>query len=261
MISTGTGFVQPFPTQSQHSNLLNAHLQLQPRDTVYHGPVRNIITTAYSPDTHWCLTAMLNSNKVMKVLAEYGRNCLQATPNGNNMFHVLVASVSTHGDFPEELASKTTAYIKDLIGNDDYGRLLQAENGDGLRPLELAGHLGTLGLLMYFFVTPGIYITREEDHILYRLQFYDVTEYVTHLRYLKSPVYGMTYIDENKIISKYVKQAYLSDLMRSWSNIILQVNLPYIVACCLFRIVYITLFLTCDLNINDACDRYANYID
>ena len=247
--------------ETRHSNLVNARLHLQPRDTEYHGHVRNITNTTYSPETPWCLAAMMNSRKVMKVLTEYGSNCLQATSEGNNMLHVLVAFASVGGDLQEELAITTVTYIKDLIGNDDYGKLLLAENGDGLRPLELAGHLGTLGLMMYFFETPGIYITREEDHILYKLQFYDVTEYVTDLRYHKSPIYGMTYMDESKITSRYVKDAYLSEPMRSWSSIVLQVNLPYIVIWCFLRFLYITLFLVCDLNIKDICDRHDNCTD
>ena len=255
--------LEQLPAESRHSNLLNAPLYLQPLDTEYHGHVRNISITAYSPETPWCLAAMMNSRKVMKVLAEYGANSLQATPNGNNMLHVLVAFVSTGGDLREELALTTASYIKALIGDDCYGKLLLAENDDGLRPLELACHLGTLGLFMYFFETPGIYITREEDHILYKLQFFDVTEYVKNLRYLKSPIYGMAYMDESKITSKYVKDAYLSHPLRSWSSIVLQVNLPYILFWCFLRSVYIMMFLVCDLNIKHICDgmRHDNCTD
>ena len=250
--------IEQTPVESRYSNLLNVHLQLHPRDTEYHGPVRNISTTIYSPETPWCLAAMMNSRKVMKVLAEYRANCLQVTPNGNNMLHVLVAFVSTGGDLQEELALTTVAYIKDLIGDDDYAKLLLVENGNGLRPLELACHLGTLGLFMYFFTTPEVYITREEDHILYKRQFFDVTEYISGPRYIKSPIYAMAYMDENKFTSKHAKDAYLSEPMRSWSNIILRVNLPYIAVWFVVRVLYITLFLVCDLNIKDISARYDN---
>ena len=235
---------------SQFSDLSNLQLQLEKHS----GHVNHISNTAYSPETSWSLAAMFNSRKVMRVLSEYGVTCLQSTSTGNNMLHVLVAFASTGGEFQEEQALTTTAYIKELVGDDDYGKLLLAENQDGLRPLELACHLDTFGLFMYFFETPGIYITQEDDHILYKQQFFDVTEYVTGARYLESPIYSMTYMDESKLTNKYVKDAYLNEPMRSWSSIVMRVNLPCLFIWGLLRFVYIILFLVCDLNLSDACD-------
>ena len=241
-------------TDSHFGDLLNVQLQLEQQHTEHNCHVNHISATVYSPETSWSLAAMFNSRKVMKVLAEHGMNCQQSTSTGNNMLHVLVAFASTGGELQEERALKTIAYIKDLVGDDGYGKLLLAENCDGLRPLELACHLDTFGLFMYFFETPGIYVTQEEDHILYKQQFFDVTEYVTGARYLKSPIYSMAYMDESKLTNKYVKDAYLNEPMRSWSSIIMRVNLPCLFIWGFLRLVYIMLFLVCDLNLNGTCD-------
>ena len=85
--------------------------------------------------------------------------------NGNNL-HVLVTIAATCGDDGEEIAISTNGYIKNLVGNELCCKLLQAENDDWLRPPKLARHLRRFGFFMYLFETPGIYITREEDHVL-----------------------------------------------------------------------------------------------
>ena len=242
-------------SESRRNTLLDTRLNLRPERMGIQSPKRQITTTAYSPDTPWCLAAMLNSRKAMKVLMEYGADCLQSTSHGNNMLHVLVAFASTGGDDGEELAITTTVYIKDLVGDDVYCQLLQAENNDGLKPLELASHLGAFGLFLYLFETPGVYITREEDHILYKLQYFDISEYVTGPRYLKSPLYGFKFAEEHKIASKYARDAFLKDPICNWISVIERVNMPYIIMWCVLRIVYVMVFLACDPTIADFCDN------
>ena len=246
--------IEKISGDAPQSTLLNKCLDLRPKRKGIQGPKRQITTTTYSPDTPWSLAAMLNSRKAMNILMEYGADCLQITSHGNNMLHVLVAFASTGGDDGEELAISTTGYIKDLIGDDLYCQLLRAENNDGLRPLELASHLGTFGLFMYFFETPGIYITREEDHILYKLQFFDITEYVTGPRYLRSPLFGFNLVEEDKLSSKYISDAYLKDPICNWISVIKKVNIPYIIMWCVIRILYIVVFLACDPVFDDICD-------
>ena len=246
--------IEDTPSESRPSKLLNNLLDLKALNKDCHGSAKRICNTSYSPDIPLCLSAIYNSRRAIAILAEYGANYLQKTSYGNNMLHTLVAFASTGGDDGEEVALSTIKYLKDLLGDKLYWQLLEAENNDGLRPLELACHLGTFGISMYFFETPGLYITHEEDHILYKMQYFDITDYVSGPRYLKSPIYAMTYIDEDKLASRYSKDAYLNDPISSWISTLLRINMPCIVLWFIYRVLYIMLFLTCDSLIQDDCN-------
>ena len=246
--------IEYIPVEYRPNKLLNKPLRFESLSKKCHDSAKQISATKYSPDIPLCLAAIYNSRKAIRTLVGYGENCLQKTSYGNNMLHVLVAFASTGGDDGEDLVLSTIEYIKDFVGDEVYCELLKAENNDGLRPLELACHLGTFGIFMYFFKAPGLYITREEDHILYKLQYFDITDYVAGPRYLKSPIYAMTYVEEGRIASKYTKDAYLKDPVCSWISAILCINLPYIVWWFIYRVLYIILFLACDPIIKDDCD-------
>ena len=250
--------IEEMPNESGSGKNLNNLLHLKSQGKDCYGSKKQICATSYSPDTPLCLSAMFNSHKAMEILVEYGADCLQKTSNGNNMLHILVAFASINGEEGEERTISTAEYIKNLVGDELYRQLLQAENDDGLRPLELACHLGTFGLFMYFFETPVLYIIREEDHVLHKIQYFDITEYVSGPRYLKSPIYGLTYAEEENINSNYLKDACLKDPICSWISIVLHTNLPFIVWWFINRLLYIMLFLACDPVVQDVCDNNGN---
>ena len=233
--------------------LLETHLVFPQLFRTCIQPKGQFTSTDYAPDTAWCLAATCDSRKVMRVLVEYGANIMQVTSTNNNVLHVLSALASTGTEEEEERVIATVRYIQIILEPEVYQKLLLAENSDRLRPLELASHLGAFSLFMFFFNTPGIYITKEEDCVLYKLQYFDITEYTTGSRYFQCPLYAMTYIEESRISRTSVKEIYLNDPINSWIKAVYAVNTPFIVVWALLRAAYICLFLQCDLKIVSVC--------
>ena len=233
--------------------LLETHLVFPQLFSSRIQPMKQFTATDYAPDTAWCLAATCDSRKVMRVLLDYGTNVMQVTSTNNNVLHALSALASTGTEEEEEGVIATVSYIRTILEPGVYQKLLLAENGDGLRPLELASHLGAFSLFMFFFNTPGIYITKEEDCVLYKLQYFDITEYTTGSRYFQCPLYAMTYIEESRISRTSVKEVYLNDPINSWIKAVYAVNTPFIVVWALLRAAYIYLFLQCDLKIVPLC--------
>ena len=205
--------------------------------------MRQLSVTSYSPDTPWCLAAVCDSRNVMQVLLEYGADVLQVNYSGNNLLHVLAALSSTGNESTEEEIVATAKYIRHILETEVYEKLLLTENSDGLRPLELASHLGSFALFMFYFCTLDVYITREEEYTLYKIQYFEITEYITGVRHYQSPLNGMLHVEEGRISSKSVEDMYQNDPMRGWLDATYFVNIPIIVLWAVFRVTYIVLFL------------------
>ena len=155
------------PTQAHHSNLLNVHLQLHPE-------IPSIMAICDHYHSLFARDPLVLGSHIKlnqsherfvrvwsKLFASYIKRQQYVSRSGGFHFHRARFFLWRTG----------IENIKNLIVNDGYGKLQLTENGDGLRPLQLAGHLGTLVLLMYLSETPGIIITREEEHIVCKLQF------------------------------------------------------------------------------------------
>ena len=216
-------------------------------------PTRQLSVTSYSPDTPWCLAAVCDSRRVMELLLEHGADLLQVNSNGNNMLHVLAALASTGTEKEEEEVISTARHIRNIVKPDIYSKLLLAENSDGLRPLELASHVGAFALFRFYFDTKGLYITREDDHALYKIQYFDITEYITGVRFYQSPLNSLLNVEKGRVTTKPVEETYLTDPMRSWIAGICSVNIPVVVTWAIFRIAYICLFLSCDVSVEGEC--------
>ena len=247
------------PVEMRSNKLLDTHLVLPRPSGALKEPIKQLSVTDYTPDRPWCLVAMHDSHSVMQVLLEYGADVLQVNRNGNNMLHVLAALASTRTEDGEKEIVATARYIRDILEPSTYKKLLLTENADGLRPLELASHLGSFSLFMFYFDTPDVYVTREDDHILYKIQYFDITEYVTGVRFYQSPLKGMMNVEEDRITSKQVEEMYLGGPMRSWLEAIYSVNIPLITIWAIFTAAYICLVLSCDMTIDNVCGHNTTY--
>ena len=241
------------PVAIHSRELLEARLVFRRPTDAIKQPTRQLSVTSYSPDTPWCLAAVCDSRRVMELLLEHGADLLQVNSNGNNMLHVLAALASTGTEKEEEDVISTARHIRNIVKPDIYCKLLLTENSDGLRPLELAGHLGAFALFRFYFDTKDLYITREDDHTLYKIQYFEITEYVTGVRFYQSPLNSLLNVEKGRITTKSVEETYLTDPMRSWVAGICSVNIPVVVIWAMFRIVYISFFLSCDVSIEKEC--------
>lgn len=219
--------------------------------------------TSYCPEKAWMLAAIYNSRDVMKVMLEHGTDPCQKTSNGNSVLHVLVAFASTLSEEMEKKLIYTAKYIKTLVGEISFRNLLLGENDDDLRPLELAAHLGAIWFFLFIFETHEVYLMREDDYVLYKVQYFDITEYVTGPRYMQSPAYAMAHLDEDKLAFSSVKKVFLNNPMKAWFNAILYANAPYIIVWAMVRCLFIALFMSSDdsIAVSSQCSSNTTVTD
>ena len=208
-----------------------------------HGPEK-----AYIPHDPWCLAALYNARDVLHVLREFGFLTTQANSHGNTFLHCIIAHVSLDGEEHEDKTLSTIKLIRVLISSEEYNKVLLTENEDGLRPLELASHLGTFALFQFLFNTEGTYKRKINNFSMFSVEYFDVTEYVIGKRYFKSPIFTMMLVDRSKINHSHLRTALHSDPMKTWFTAIRYSNIPYIIVLALLRFVnvasyFVILFL------------------
>ena len=194
---------------------------------------------AYLPNDAWCLAALNNARDVLQVLKDFGFQTTEVNPQGNTFLHCIIAQSSLEGEEYEEIALSTVKLIKSLISPEDYEKVLLTENEDGLRPLELASHLGTFALFHFLFDTEGIYKSKIRKYSMFSVEYFDITEYVTGKRYFKSPIYTMMLLDQCKINHRHLQVVFQSDPMKAWFTAIKYSNIPYVVVLAFFRFMHI----------------------
>ena len=195
--------------------------------------------STYVPDNIWCLAAIYNSRKVLRFLVERRVNATGGTSHGNNYLHCLIAFASMEIEEVELQAVDSAKYIQSLLSDNEYKQILMAENEKGLRPLELASHLGMFALFMSIFDSSPFYVARSMDHSFYTIQYYDITEYITGNRFSKSPPYTMMFLEEKSLKHSRIRDVFLEDPMKTWFSALLYSNTPIIVAWCVSRMFFI----------------------
>ena len=194
-----------------------------------------IAWTSYAPDNVWSSAAVFNARKVMKILAEKHISATGKTTHYNNYLHCLIAFASVEEEEVEYEVLSSAEYIRSLLTDNEYQEILLAENHLGLRPLELASHLGTMTLFTNIFESETVYMTIVKDMGFHSIQYYDITEYVTGNRFYKSPPYSMMLLEEKKIGLKAVRDVFLTDPMKAWFSAIMFSNMPYVILWALLR--------------------------
>ena len=130
-------------------------------------------------------------------------------------------------------------------------RLLQMENAQGLRPLEMAAHLNTSSLFLAIFETEGVYLMNQESLGLYSLQWFDVTVYEcvsAGNRRRASPTYLLAYLDEARLKDSNTKHLYSSDLLQSWLTAKMQINKHLLYFWFTLRLLFFLLYTSLQVN-------------
>ena len=183
----------------------------------------------------------------------------------------LIAYASAQSDDHEAQYTKTITWIRSSINSDDFRSILLTENSDGLRPLELAAHLGTFIMFTCLFETEGIYLSKIQEINVHTVQYYDITEYVIGDRYNTSPANIITVLDRCKLDQKSTRDIFNNNPMATWFSAVIRANTPFIVIYAFLRITIIVNFfasmvLTKRMEDNimprnttgDVMDRYCN---
>ena len=203
----------------------------------------SITTSQYIPDKAWCMAAVFNSRKVLQVMREFDMPINQVNHHGNTFLHSVIAYASTHSEDMESNFVRNLAFMKSLLTEDEFKTVLLTENNDGLRPLELAAHLGTFMIFKFLFECEGVYMAKTLDLGFYVVQYFDITEYVEGERLFKSPAYTMMHLDNSKLGRKSTRDAFLEDPMATWFNYINYSNMPALLIWAFLRILFIISFL------------------
>ena len=183
----------------------------------------------------------------------------------------MIARASIGPENEEKEDTQFLHFIKSIVGNDTYSQLLHTENSEGLRPLELAAHLGSLWIFASLFETPDIYMT-EIDYDMYRVQYFDITEYITGKRVNRSPVKAMLHLEETKLTLKSTQTVFLHDPMRCWFDAVFYANVPLILLWFLARLLLVGSMVVIDvdgsykyvcphgtINTSDACYKWKSF--
>ena len=204
---------------------------------------RPLIDSAYIPDNAWCMAAVFGAHHVLQVMREFGVRLSETNSHKNNSLHCIIALASIETEGFEIESISTVSFIKSLATNREYTELLLAENGDGLRPLELASHLGTFSLFQFLFETSEHYVSRKKELSFFTVLYFDITDYIIGSRILKSPPFTMALLDQNNMNHTSLHDVYFTDPMKTWIAAIQFSNRPYIIVFAFLRITYIFNFL------------------
>ena len=210
-------------------------------------------SSPYIPDNAVCLAALFNTRKVIEVMLEFGVPITQTNSQNNTFLHCMIAFASTQSEYHETQYIKTINWIKSAISCDDFRCVILTENRDGLRPLELAAHLGTFIMFTSIFETEDIYLSKTQELNFHTVQYYDITDYVTGKRYYTSPVNSITTLDRSKLDQKSTRDMFENDPMASWFNAVISSNMPFIFTYAFLRFTVIVNFFV-SLVITKATD-------
>ena len=162
---------------------------------------------------------------------------------GKSSLHCIIAQASVEtGEF-ESKSIPTITFIKLLTTSKEYTELLLAENSDGLRPLELASHLGTFSLFKSIFETSDLYVSRASDLGLFVVLYFDTNDYITGPRMFKSPPFTLALLDQNNMDHKSLHDMLFKDPMKTWLAAINFSNRSYIIVFTFLRTAFIFNFL------------------
>ena len=220
-------------------------LMLQYRDVLSPGVLKHVqcqcvlTASSYIPDNAWCLAALFNAHKVLNAMREYGVSARQKSSHGNTFLHCIIAYASTQGEERETKCKKTIIFMRSLMTDDEYRDVFLAENEDGVRPLELASHLGTFILFQFLFDTNQIYLKKTQELAFYTVHYHDITEYITGNRFARSPLHGMMLLDYKNLNDKSTNILFQTDPMLTWFTAVAYSNSPFIVLNALMQLITI----------------------
>ena len=158
----------------------------------------------------------------------------------------MIARASVEAKDEEKEVIRTMQFIKDIVANETYAHLLHTENSEGLRPLELAAHLGTFGI--FNFYSKRQMSTWLKSTMIYTVfQYFDITEYIIGDRVGKSPLKAMLYLEETKLALNSTQIVFQEDPMRCWFRAMLYANTPFLILWFLARLFLVVSMVFTDI--------------
>ena len=181
---------------------------------------------------------MFGAFDCVTTLVNLGADILQQERHGWNIIHYLAVVSFCSLDY-ESKAVKIYKHLLKNLQQFQIRTLLHMEDKDGLRPLELAVHMGCLCLAKAILNTDGVYLVKLERRGLEEKAWYDVTEYEDPIscsgRRSKNPLTFLTLLDRK--VLKHQKALYelRHGVLRKWAEAKFQSNVLLIIMWFLLR--------------------------
>ncbi len=165
------------------------------------------------------LTVLYGSFDVLSCLFEHGADPYCTEEDDSNIFHVMSLIGQRFSQF-EEISVTAYPQCCNILGKDRMLALLQMENSNGLRPLELAAKVGCCKIVKAILETPGVYVTNENTRGMVHYQWIDVTEYETTDPQLdrrgKSPLGFLALMDEDTLLKPGTMELFTWPPFQMW---------------------------------------------
>ena len=197
--------------RKEKNKLLNGTFKLD-------STVQTSVSKTFQIKKPWTLAVVYSSDEIVEYLFNQGICILEQDFNKDNCIH-LVCYAAHLNAAPEQFFQDRFRFLRQLLSQNDLETLLMQENHKGLRPLELAGHLGTMALFLDIFETPGIFLYETNNGIFVE-QLFDITEYEAipeGTRRNKSPMVFLQCVDQRTIRNPSMVTVTNSDYIQQWS--------------------------------------------
>ena len=226
--------------QKEKNKLLNGTFKL---DSTVHTSLSKTLQITKP----WTLAVIYSSNEIVEYLFNQGICILEQDFNKNNCIHLMCYAAHLNAA-PEQFFQDRFHFLRQLLSQNDLETLLMQENRIGLRPLELAGHLGTMALFLDIFETPGIYLCETNNGIFVE-QLFDITEYEAipeGTRRNKSPMVFLQCVDQRTIRNPSMAKVTNTDYIQQWSWLKLKSNSVVLTCVVFLMFLYFLSFLYLD---------------
>ena len=207
--------------------------------------------------------ALLQGQETFEILLEAGASLMLTDQQGFNVCHFLVVVSYV---IPAMKDKCTSIYndLKTRLVQKDLNTLLLMEDHEGLRPLELALHLGCIEIFHAIFNTHGLYLLKSERRGFYYIKEYDITDYeaVSRVnRRTKSPLSLLTTVDTRILADDIALRSLTTGPIRHWTSCKMKCNAPFILVWAFLRLLSIATFyflVAFDANVLVLVSEYAN---
>ena len=199
--------------------------------------------------------SLFSGREIFDQLLKNGANLFLVNQQGWNIIHYLVVA-SYNIPNVEKQAVEIYNRLKCDIALEDLRFLLHMEDFEGLRPLEMAVHLGCFAMFDAIFNTEHVYLVKMERKGFCHLLEYDISEYEAHgcnTRRHKSPVFLLATADKKILKDDNSVQTIVKGPINDWVTAKVRCNIPFIALWAFLRIlVAVSFYMVISVNISWA---------
>ena len=197
-----------------------------------------------SVDRPFCVAAVYRSLTVMGLMLKLGAKVRLQTTSGRNVLHVITQAAANDQSIEEELID-VCKFLASRLNSQDWKALLEAEDANGMRPLEYAARKGALGVFHQIFRTSTniMEVTRLGTNLVLS---YDLTEYESFNRghrHGRSPLLSLARMKKGKESNIYASKMFADPTLALWIRNKVICNVPALFVWFMLRSAYVFLIM------------------